>query len=117
MLGSLFGGKGKVRPKRFNIEPRYHNPEKEDLERRIAMAKAQRKRDIEEGLEIQESDETLEERVKMKFRMEERFYDSVMDRDSFARIQHQKNKSNVRLLIILNILIILTAFAVYKFLL
>lgn len=116
MLGSLFGGNRKVKPKRFHIEPRYHDPEKEDLERRVAMAKTQRKRDLEEGIEIEESDETLEKRVKTKYRMEERFFDSVMDRDSFARVQHQKNKSNMRLLIILNILIILTAFLVFKFL-
>jgi len=87
---------------KFNYEPRYYDPEKEELERRIRLARM--KADSEEEFEKRIRSIKFEDRLRTA-RANDRFY---------ARVEHQKTMSRVRLFIILNILLIITIFAIYK---
>lgn len=89
---------------KFNYEPRFYDPEKEELERRIRLARM--KTDSEEEFEKRIRSIKFEDRLRTA-RANDRFY---------ARVAHQKTMSRVRLFIILNILLIITIFAIYKLL-
>lgn len=48
--------------------------------------------------------------------LHDKFKEASSDRLFFSRLQHQKNMSRLRLLLIVNILLILVIFAIYKLL-
>ena len=93
------------RNKKFEFQPRYYDPEKEDLERRVRMARAQAGEDAEVDEEI----------LRKKLSFEDRLRSSAADRNFCSRIQHQKSMSRLRFFIILNILLLLSLMLVYKF--
>ncbi len=89
---------------RFHYVPRYYDPEKEELERRIRLAE----------MEAGSREEAMKKVRSIKF--EDRMRTARANDRFYARIQHQKTMSRVRFFIILNILLIITIFAIYKLL-
>lgn len=90
--------------KKFEYQPRYYDPVKEEMEQRIAEvegrgASVNRMRSFKRQLEFQD-----------------KFKEATSDRLFFARMQHQRNMSRLRFLLIVNILLIIVIFAIYKLL-
>jgi hypothetical protein len=89
--------------RKFQYDPRYYDPDKEDLERRITMAE----------LDAKDKEEALNKRHKLRF--QDRWKSAADDRNFYTRIHHQKSMMRIRFFIILNILLLLVIFAIYKF--
>lgn len=90
--------------RKFQYDPRFYDPEKEALERRIKMAE----------LDAEDKEEALNQAQKVKF--QHRWKSASSDRNFYTRIHHQKSMMRIRFFIILNILLLLVIFAIYKFL-
>ena len=101
MIRSMFKLKG---PKRFQYAPRYFDPVKEELEHRVREAK------------IRGEGRLSLISMRRQAALSGKWEDASADRQFFARVQHQKNMSRLRFMLIINILFILIVFAIYKFL-
>jgi len=84
--------------RRFQYTPRYYDADKEDLERRVKMAKTDREK----------------EQLEQEFRIRDKFGHVRMNRQQYSRLQHQKVMSKVRFLFILNILLLIALYIFVK---
>lgn len=92
------------KPKQFEYRPRYYDPVKEELEQRVEEAKSR-------GASVQRMHS-----FRRQLELREKFRESTSDRLFFARVAHQRNMSRLRLLLIVNILLIVVIYAIYKLL-
>ncbi len=83
---------------RFQYKPRHYDPDKEDLARRVKMAKSDREK----------------EQLQQEYRIRDKFGHVRMNRQQYSRLQHQRVMSKVRFLIILNILLLLALYIFVK---
>lgn len=87
----------------FAYKPRYFNPEKEELQQRVDSA-------------IKANKDESAFSIKQKHKISESFHRQVTNKNTIGRVQHQKSISNIRFLIILNILLIIAIYVVFKLL-
>lgn len=85
--------------KKFSLEPRYYDAEKEELESRVKLSTA---------------DAARADKLRREFRISGRFQDARYERSTYKRVQHQKNMATVRFLIILNLLLIIVLYIFVK---
>jgi flagellar biosynthesis/type III secretory pathway M-ring protein FliF/YscJ len=86
----------------FDFKTRYYNAEKEAFEERVIKAGAEGK----EGRD--------EKHIRRNIKFSDRFNHTIEDKRFSAKIEHQKTMSRVRFLIILQILLIIVIFIIYK---
>lgn len=87
--------------KSFHYGPRYFNAEKDELDKRVKMAKLA-------------GDTDDSDHIRRKISFSDKFRDSVFDRAFSARIRHQKMMSRIRFLVVLNILLIMVLVVFFK---
>lgn len=90
--------------RKFEYQPRYYDPVKEELEQRITEVKNR-------GASVNRM-----HNFRRQLAFQDKFKEATSDRLFFARMQHQKNMSRLRFLLIINILLIIVIFAIYKLL-
>jgi len=97
--------------KSFSFTPRYYNPEKDELEKRVKLAMLEAKQDKEAKIIDEERGRFS---IREQHKMADKFNDVSINRSSMQRIQHQKNVANVRFIVILNILLIIVLYIFIK---
>ena len=89
--------------KKYNFKPLYYDKDQEDFERRVKRAARQ------SGTDDLKSMERL-------VRLSDKFQDRQSDHVFFRQVRHQKSMARLRFLIIINILLIIVIFAIWKLL-
>lgn len=87
----------------FAYKPRYFNADKEELQKRVDDA-------------VKASNSEYELSIRRKHKISEEFHRQVTNKSTIARVQHQKSISNIRFVIILNILLIIAIYVAFKLL-